>query len=122
MTNLEKLKKLIPSNHGYKDLELEELITDYNNDLYLTAAFILRGLVAQIVSGSYQFWSGDVKIDKSKLVDNYQKLITEYEAKSTTVAQSPSSVDELWGTDIDRLSGYDSTEYAEADTEDADTV
>lgn len=120
MTNLAKLKKLIPSNHGYKDLELEELITDYNNDLYLTAAFILRGLVAQIVSGSYQFWSGDVKIDKTKLVDNYQKLIAEYEAKSIAVAQSPSSIDELWGTKIDRLSGLDRTDYAEADTEDVD--
>lgn len=120
MTNLAKLKKLIPSDHGYADIELTELLADNGNDVYKTAAFVLRGLIAQIVSGSYSFSSGDVKIDKTKLVDNYQRLIAEYETKSIEVAQSPSSIDELWGTKIDRLSGLDRTDYAEADTEDVD--
>jgi len=116
MTNLAKLKKLIPSDHGYTDIELTELLADNGNDVYKTAAFILRGLVAQIISGSYSFSSGDVKIDKTQLVGNYQKLIVEYEEKT----YAPSSTDELWKTKIDRLSGLDRTDYAGVDTEDVD--
>lgn len=117
MTNLSKLKKLIPSDHGYEDAELTELLSEYNNDIYKTAAFIMRGIVAQIVSGSYSFTSGDVRIDKTRLVENYQKLIVEYETKAETIGQAPSSVDELWGTKIDRVSGIDTTDYASVEIE-----
>jgi len=113
MTNLEKLKKLIPPDHSYTDAELLSLLAE--NDIYKAAAFILRGIVAQIVSGSYSFSSGDVRIDKTRLVENYQRLIEEYETKSLDTTQAPSSVDELWKTEIDRLSGLDTTNYAEVD-------
>jgi len=56
MTNLEKVKKLIPTDHGYTDDELNSLLTDNNNNVYKTAAFVLRGIVAQIVSGSLFFF------------------------------------------------------------------
>ncbi len=117
MTNLEKLKKLIPTEHSYSDDELTALLVENNDDIYRTAAFVLRGIVAQIVSGSYSFSSGDVRIDKTRLVENYQKLIEEYETKSSDISQTPSSVDELWKTEIDRLSGLDITDYAEADND-----
>lgn len=116
MTNLEKVKKLIPTDHGYTDDELNSLLTDNNDNVYKTAAFVLRGIVAQIVSGSYSFSTGDVRIDKSRLVDNYRTLIEEYETKAT-LGSSPSSVDELWKTEIDRLSGLDITDYADVESD-----
>ena len=116
MTNLEKVKKLIPTDHGYTDDELNSLLTDNNNNVYKTAAFVLRGIVAQIVSGSYSFSTGDVRIDKSRLVDNYRTLIEEYESKAT-LGSSPSSVDELWKTEVDRLSGLDITDYADVESD-----
>ena len=116
MTNLEKVKKLIPTDHGYTDVELESLLADMNNNVYKTAAFVLRGIVAQIVSGSYSFSTGDVRIDKSRLVDNYRTLIEEYETKAT-LGSSPSSVDELWKTEMDRLSGIDITDYADVESD-----
>lgn len=116
MTNLEKVKKLIPADHGYTDIELESLLADMNNNVYKTAAFVLRGIVAQIVSGSYSFSTGDVRIDKSRLVDNYRTLIEEYETKAT-LGSSPSSVDELWKTKVDRLSGIDTTDYADVESD-----
>lgn len=116
MTNLEKVKKLIPTDHGYTDIELESLLADMNNNVYKTAAFVLRGIVAQIVSGSYSFSTGDVRIDKSRLVDNYRTLIEEYETKAT-LGSSPSSVDELWKTEMDRLSGLDITDYADVESD-----
>ena len=116
MTNLEKLKKLIPSDHGYTDIELESLLADNNDNVYKTAAFVLRGIVAQIVSGSYSFSTGDVRIDKSRLVDNYKLLIEEYETKAT-IGADPSSVDELWKTEVDRLSGIDTTDYADVESD-----
>ena len=116
MTNLEKVKKLIPTDHGYTDDELNSLLADNNNNVYKTAAFVLRGIVAQIVSGSYSFSTGDVRIDKSRLVDNYRTLIEEYESKAT-LGSSPSSVDELWKTEVDRLSGIDITDYADVESD-----
>ena len=116
MINLEKVKKLIPTDHGYTDIELESLLADMNNNVYKTAAFVLRGIVAQIVSGSYSFSTGDVRIDKSRLVDNYRTLIEEYETKAT-LGSSPSSVDELWKTEMDRLSGIDITDYADVESD-----
>ena len=116
MTNLEKVKKLIPTDHGYTDDELNSLLADNNNNVYKTAAFVLRGIVAQIVSGSYSFSTGDVRIDKSRLVDNYKLLIEEYETKAT-LGSSPSSVDELWKTEVDRLSGLDITDYADVESD-----
>lgn len=116
MTNLEKVKKLIPTDHGYTDDELNSLLTDNNDNVYKTAAFVLRGIVAQIVSGSYSFSTGDVRIDKSRLVDNYRTLIEEYESKAT-LGSSPSSVDELWKTEVDRLSGIDITNYADVESD-----
>lgn len=116
MTNLEKVKKLIPTDHGYTDDELNSLLTDNNDNVYKTAAFVLRGIVAQIVSGSYSFSTGDVRIDKSRLVDNYRTLIEEYETKAT-LGSSPSSVDELWKTEVDRLSGIDITNYADVESD-----
>lgn len=116
MTNLEKVKKLIPTDHGYTDDELNSLLTDNNDNVYKTAAFVLRGIVAQIVSGSYSFSTGDVRIDKSRLVDNYRTLIEEYETKAT-LGSSPSSVDELWKTEMDRLSGIDITDYADVESD-----
>lgn len=112
MTEIEKLKKLIPSDHGYSDTELTELLTD--SDIYKVSAFILRGIVAQIVAGTYSFASGEVRIDKSKLVENYQKLIAEYEEKSKSL-QSPVSTDKYWGIEVDRLSGENLTDYADED-------
>lgn len=116
MTNLEKVKKLIPTDHGYTDDELNSLLTDNNDNVYKTAAFVLRGIVAQIVSGSYSFSTGDVRIDKSRLVDNYKLLIEEYETKAT-IGAAPSSVDELWKTEMDRLSGLDITDYADVESD-----
>ena len=116
MINLAKVKKLIPTDHGYTDIELESLLADMNNNVYKTAAFVLRGIVAQIVSGSYSFSTGDVRIDKSRLVDNYRTLIEEYETKAT-LGSSPSSVDELWKTEMDRLSGIDITDYADVESD-----
>lgn len=116
MTNLEKVKKLIPTDHGYTDDELNSLLADNNNNIYKTAAFVLRGIVAQIVSGAYSFSTGDVRIDKSRLVDNYRTLIEEYESKAT-IGAGPSSVDELWKTEVDRLSGLDITDYADVESD-----
>ncbi len=116
MTNLERLKKLIPIDHNYTDIELNSLLADNNNNIYKVAAFILRGIVAQIVSGAYSFSTGDVRIDKSRLVDNYRTLIEEYETKATMEIK-PSSVDELWKTGIDRLSGLDVTDYADVEND-----
>lgn len=116
MTNLEKVKKLIPTDHGYTDDELNSLLADNNNNIYKTAAFVLRGIVAQIVSGAYSFSTGDVRIDKSRLVDNYRTLIEEYESKAT-IGADPSSVDELWKTEMDRLSGLDITDYADVESD-----
>lgn len=116
MTNLEKVKKLIPTDHGYTDDELNSLLTDNNDNVYKTAAFVLRGIVAQIVSGSYSFSTGDVRIDKTRLVDNYRTLIEEYETKAT-LGSSPSSVDELWKAKMDRLSGLDITDYADVESD-----
>lgn len=116
MTNLEKVKKLIPTDHGYTDAELESLLVDNNNNVYTTAAFVLRGIVAQIVSGAYSFSTGDVRIDKSRLIDNYKLLIEEYETKAT-LGSAPSSVDELWKTRVDRLSGLDTTDYADVESD-----
>lgn len=110
MTDLEKLKKLIPNDHGYTDEDLIDLLID--SDIYKAAAFVLRGVVAQIVAGTYSFASGEVRIDKSKLVENYQRLIVEYEEKSNAT-RIPTSMDKLWETDIDRLSGEDNTDYAD---------
>ena len=116
MTNLEKVKKLIPADHSYTDDELNSLLADNNNNVYRVAAFVLRGIVAQIVSGAYSFSTGDVRIDKSRLVDNYKALIEEYETKAT-LGSFPSSVDELWKTEIDRLSGMDITGYADVESD-----
>ena len=116
MTNLEKVKKLIPTDHGYTDDELNSLLADNNNNVYKTAAFVLRGIMAQIISGAYSFSTGDVRIDKSRLIDNYKLLIEEYETKAT-LGSAPSSVDELWDTNIDRLSGLDITDYADVESD-----
>lgn len=105
MTEIEKLKKLIPDDHGYTDAELLSLIEEYG--IYKAAVFVLRSVIVKIASGAYSFSSGDVRIDKSKLVDNYQKLIAEYE----DLSQSPVSVNEPWKTDMDYLSGVDRTDY-----------
>ena len=42
------------------------------------------------------------------------KLAEKYEEKASG---APSSQDELWGQDIDRFSGLDTTDYSDEDTE-----
>lgn len=115
MTNLERLKKLIPSSSGYTDDELTAILSENNDSVYQAASEVIRGLCSQALSGAFVFWSGEVKIDKSKIIDNYMKLAEKYEEKASS---APSSQDELWGQDLDRLSGLDTTEYSDEDTED----
>lgn len=111
MTDLEKLKKLLPADHSYTDDELNDLLVGSN--IYSAAAFVLRSIVAQIIAGTYSFSSGEVRIDKTALVENYKKLIEEYEANAKMIASPPSSTNQLWKTEIDRLSGADYTDYAD---------
>ena len=115
MTNLERLKKLIPSSHDYTDPDLTAILTGNKNNVYKAAAEVIRGLCSQALAGSFQFWSGEVKVDKSKIIENYLMLADSYETRATN---APASQDELWGDSIDKVSGVDRTNYSEEDTED----
>ncbi len=114
MEKLARLKKLIPSDHGYSDPDLEALLSEQG--LYRAAAEVLRSMVAQIVAGTFRFTSGaqggGVTVDKSRLVDNYKTLITEYEEKAD--AATPPHDDSInWKADIDPITAEDFTRYAD---------
>ena len=114
MTNLERLKKLIPSSHSYTESELTAILTSNGNNAYQAAAEIIRGLCSQALAGSFQFWSGEVKVDKSKIIENYLMLADNYETRATN---APASQDELWGDGIDKVSSVDRTNYSEEDVD-----
>lgn len=118
MTNLERLKKLIPNSNGYTDQELSSILSENSGNVYQAAAEVIRGLCAQALAGSFQFWSGEVKVDKSKIIENYLLIADRYEEKARS---SPVSQDELWGENIDRLSSVDLTDYSKEDKEYAGT-
>ncbi len=67
--------------NAFSDDEIDQVLSDYGNDLNLAAAHCCRALAVE-ASRWFAYWSGDEKVDKTQNAEHFRKMAEMFEAQA----------------------------------------
>jgi len=69
--------------NAFSDSELDQILSDYGNNLNMSAAHCCRALAVES-SRWFSYYSGDEKIDKTKCATHFREMVKMFEEKSSS--------------------------------------
>ncbi|RKY33201.1 MAG: hypothetical protein DRP74_00685 [Candidatus Omnitrophota bacterium] len=67
--------------NAFSDDELDQILSDYGNDINMAAAHCCRALATNAAK-FFVYWSGDEKVDKTKECQNFLRMAEAFEQKA----------------------------------------
>ena len=68
--------------NAFSDTEIDQILSDYGNDINMSAAHCCR-ILATVSAKFFVYWSStDERVDRTKECDNFRKMAADFEKKA----------------------------------------